>query len=467
MPPAPMPQTAHEAGSSEPSPAEEAIDSVLSELARSHPLVVLCGADDRITWVHDRDGELGTGPDGAIGRRLCELVSTSPSTASDALELESFPVRSLPGASVAIGRRRAAARDAATRMRGSAELLASILDGASDPVIAADLGGFVTFANAAAEPLLGVPARELVGRPLLSCIPPSVPLAEILSGLRTQDLGSAELTIASPDGARDVSISARPLRLPSGEPIGHVAFLRDVTAQRNAERALKAKSDELESYVGHVSHDLRTPLVSVLGFARLLREDYAAVLGHDGSRFVERIEQAGRTMEALIEDLLELARIGNVDECDSLVDPLGVIQQVIADHKPRIDAQDVEIAYPAQPPMLLCNRTRVYQLFSNLIGNALVHMGPVDAPRIEISVDADAALTRIRVNDNGVGIAPELHERIFDVCHSAGTRSDGRRSTGIGLAIVRKIAQQHGGRAWVESAPGEGATFHVTLRAAG
>ena len=114
--------------------------------------------------------------------------------------------------------------------------------------------------------------------------------------------------------------------------------------------------------------------------------------------------------------------------------------------------------------MLLCNRTRAYQLFSNLIGNAIVHMGPVPGATIRVEIDALAGEHHIRVIDNGRGIATEHHDRIFEVFATLGARPDGRKSTGIGLAIVRKIATTHGGRAWVESQPERGATFHVTLR---
>src|SRR4029453_12462250 len=119
---------------------------------------------------------------------------------------------------------------------------------------------------------------------------------------------------------------------------------------------------------------------------------------------------------------------------------------------------------PGRPPLVYCDRTRLYQVFSNLIGNAIHHMGSGDAPRVEVEVVEDEEFHRISVRDSGRGIAREHHERIFEVFQSLGARQDGSRGPGIGLAIARKIAQTHGGRAWVESEPGRGATFHVTLR---
>lgn len=347
----------------------------------------------------------------------------------------------------------------------NAGFLSSILDNAPDPIIASDLDGCVTFANAAAAELLGQPVDALVGRPVLDCLPWHADLSTLLNGRHERDLSEHDLEIPSARGERWSAVTSRRLRLSTGEVVGHVLLLRDVGERRRAERALAAKNEELESYVSHVSHDLRSPLVSVLGFARLVRRDYGSLLDTDGHRFLDRIVQAGQTMESMIEDLLEVSRIGCVDEPNTLIDPLGVIHQVITDQKHLIDKCDVQIGLPTQPSMLWCSRTRVYQIFSNLIGNALAHMGPVEAARVEVSIDDELDLHHIRVADNGKGVAPEHHEKIFEVFSTLGGRTDGRKATGVGLAIVRKIAIQHGGGAWVESPADGGTIFHVTLRA--
>ena len=356
---------------------------------------------------------------------------------------------------------------AAVEAPPTSEFLASILDNAPDPVIALDLVGAVTFANAAAAELLERPVDELIGTAIADYIPCERSRARIRDHIRRRESEGEriEFEFENVEGTRWTSVSSRPLLAPDGQVAGRVVFLRDTTERHQAARALAAKNEELESYVSHVSHDLRSPLGSLLGFARLLRDDYARALEGDGLRFLDRIEQAGHTMGALIEDLLELSRIGGADEAAHLVDPLGVIQQVISDQKPLLDESDIEIHFPQQPPMLACNRTRLYQIFSNLIGNALVHMGPVDAPRVEIAIEQDGGFHHIRVADNGRGIAAEHHDKIFQVFSTLGRRADGRKPTGVGLAIVSKIAASYGGETWVESPPSGGAVFHVTLRA--
>ena len=145
------------------------------------------------------------------------------------------------------------------------------------------------------------------------------------------------------------------------------------------------------------------------------------------------------------------------------MDPRPVLLQLQAELKPRLDAQGVSLRLPEDTPLLCCNRTRLYQIFSNLIGNALDHMGPVERPAILVEIEDEEDAHVVRVSDNGRGVDPAHHERIFEVFQSLGPRRDGRRGTGVGLAIVRKIAETQGGRAWVESEPGRGACFCVRL----
>src|SRR5690606_25069618 len=130
------------------------------------------------------------------------------------------------------------------------------------------------------------------------------------------------------------------------------------------EQQWSRRHDELEQTIRAVAHDLRSPLVSVLGFSRLLREDFGAVLGERGTHYLDRITEAGRTMETLIRELLDFARIGHGEQ-RVLIDPRQVLEQLKGELKPRLDALGATLELPAEPPLLLCDRTRLYQLFSN------------------------------------------------------------------------------------------------------
>lgn len=339
----------------------------------------------------------------------------------------------------------------------------ALLDDAPQPLLAVDEQGFVVYANPAAEELLELEPGALEGCALASLAVDAEGLETLLNAFEEQAHGEFAVTLRGRRGATvPVVARAAPGRsLDAARLRLVVALTEDV---RGSETELARRNDELEHCVNTLAHDLRSPLVALLGFSRLLRQDFGDRLDETGAHFIDRIEQAGRTMESLIHDLLELSRIGKPGERARLVDPRAVLLQLAAELKPRIDDLDVRLVLPENPPLVFCDRTRLYQVFSNLIGNALDHMGDCENRSIEVSISETPRLHQITVRDFGRGVAPEHREKIFEVFQTVGTRRrDTRRGTGMGLAIVRKIAETHRGRAWVESAPGEGAAFHVTF----
>jgi PAS domain S-box-containing protein len=363
-----------------------------------------------------------------------------------------FPEPGRPAQIIAIGR--------PTDQRTPRPASSRILEVSPDPVIAVDAQGFVTLVNPAATRLLGVSADEIEGSAvavIASEIDGMLGLAAALGGHGTSEQQLSVRRRAAAPLPVSVALARDPVMG------GGVLALRDLAAEQRMLADLVRRCDQLEHCVNTLAHDLRSPLVALLGFSRLLRQDYGDRLDDTGAHFIDRIEQAGRTMEALIHDLLELSRIGRPGEHPVLIDPRSVLAQLAAELKPRLEADAVELQLPDHPPLLYCDRTRLYQVFSNLIGNALDHMGEGARRRIAVEIAADGDLHHIRVRDSGRGVPPEHHERIFEAFQSLGSRRDGARGTGMGLAIVRKIAESRGGRAWVESRPGEGAIFHVTL----
>jgi PAS domain S-box-containing protein len=346
------------------------------------------------------------------------------------------------------------------------ESMAEVFDDSPEAVLVVDREGRLRYANPACALLVGVAADRLVGRPVAEY---AVHHDDAIASVESGTDGSpgcvlrGRLDLRRPDGElRWVSWSASPLRGSDGTGVGAVAFLRDDTDRRREEVRWTRRHDELEQAIRTVAHDLRSPLVAVLGFSRLLREDFGGVLGERGAHYLERVVEAGRTMEALIRELLDFTRIGHAGERPALVDAREVLEQLRGELKPRFDADGVELSISEQPPLVHCDRTRLYQLFSNLLGNALDHMGECEKPRITVDVREDGAWHRLTVSDNGRGIAREEQERIFEMFHTI-PREGGRKGTGIGLAIVKKIAELHGGRVCVESAPSQGAAFHVFL----
>jgi PAS domain S-box-containing protein len=462
---------------------------VVQGLARLHDSVFLLDHDGRLVWMSegfasrcdDAPRQLGRSwasllvdeaEASALGRKLAaegRLFSEPallrgragrPLPANLAAARLGSPARACP--TVVIARLRDA-DDAACAAFPSQ--LGAILDHASDGVLAVDRSHFVTWANPALGGLTGHRPPELVDRPLALLLRGGDDVERMAAALREEGPDrSREVELRRRDGRPvRVAVSASPLRLPDGGLAGAVVFLRDVGEARPFELELARKNAELEHYVESVSHDLRSPLVSLRGFTRLLREDYGERLDDKGLHFLHRIEEAGRTMENLIHELLELSRIGRGGATTCVVEPRTVLLQLQAELKPRLDAQGVKLVLPADPPPVRCDRTRLYQILSNLVGNALDHMGPRPDALVSVDIREREGAHELEVSDNGRGIAPEHHGRIFEIFQSLGSRADGRRGTGIGLAIVKKIAETQGGRVWVESTPGCGCTFRVLL----
>lgn len=468
--------------------------SVLEGLAQLHQAVFAADGQGRFLWISDAFGALrGSEPAGERGWREgrpgheyfadpSQLETIRASFTRDGYvhaapaELLACDGAHVPvlidavhvgvegGEPVLVGiARPTAEREERDRERTeSAAFLSGVLASSPAPVIAVDRRGFIHFANPAVSRLLGYAAEELLEKPVALLADSPEQLAQAILGNEPVADRATELRHAD-GGTRHVVLSASELRLGDGTTSGSVIVMHDQTAAQRAHEELERKNHELEHYVQNVTHDLRSPLVSLLGFSRLLRQEYGEGMDDTARHFLDRIEKAGHTMEALINDLLELSRIDSAQQYKAHVNVNDVLLQLQAELKPRLESQGVRLVLPASPAVVLCDRTRLYQVFSNLIGNALDYMGPVAEPEIRIEVFEDEDEHRLVVRDNGRGIEPAQRERIFELFQTVGPRADGRRGTGIGLAIVKKIAQSQGGRVWVESHPGQGADFHLTL----
>jgi signal transduction histidine kinase len=221
---------------------------------------------------------------------------------------------------------------------------------------------------------------------------------------------------------------------------------------------------EVEQFVYTVSHDLKSPLVTILGFVGVLRENCAAEMPEIMRDSVGRIERAARRMNDLIEGLLEMGRVGRLQARLEPVDVGALCRQLIADNPHRFGKRGFCVCVEGQLGTVVADRARLAEAFDNLLSNAVKYGGGVPDPRITIGSEEVDSEVRFFVRDNGPGIRPEYHQKIFGLFQRLDTQSEG---TGLGLAIVAKIMELHGGRAWVESAAGEGATFWVAFPARG
>lgn len=233
---------------------------------------------------------------------------------------------------------------------------------------------------------------------------------------------------------------------------------------RATTRALEAKTREQEATIYTMSHDLKAPLVSLHGMAELLVEDYGARLEPAARQYLDRIAANARKMRALIDELLELSRVGRDPGAPTSVD-LGAVVATVTDQLGHsLAARGAEVRVEGFLPRVLANPTRLGQVFTNLIDNAVAYTSPDRAPRVVITARAQGDCWEIRVRDNGVGIPAAFHDKIFQVFQRL---PDGKRlnpgGSGAGLAIVVRIVETHGGRIWLESAEGRGTTVFFTL----
>jgi len=235
---------------------------------------------------------------------------------------------------------------------------------------------------------------------------------------------------------------------------------------RQAEREkliseLEKKNAELERFTYTVSHDLKSPLITINGFLGQLQDDIASGNTDRIEQDSQRIHQAVDKMHQLLRELLELSRIGRLMNPPEPVAFEGLAREALVLVHGQLELRGVTVTLDPNLPVVYGDRQRLVEVLQNLVDNAANCMGEQSDPHIEIGQrgEEDGKLV-FYVKDNGIGIAPEYHERIFGLFEKLDAKTEG---TGIGLALVKRIVEFHGGRIWVESEPGKGATFYFTL----
>jgi PAS domain S-box-containing protein len=340
---------------------------------------------------------------------------------------------------------------------------------AYDVVMLADEDLRILQANDAATEVYGYTRDELLGMTLADLHDPS-----------TRDRAREEAELAKREGSRvfeakharkggtliDMEVSVRAI-----ESEGRTFLLsikRDITARKRAEEELLARAEdlarsnaELEKFAYIASHDLQEPLRMVSSYTQLLQRRYQGRLDSDADEFIAYAVDGANRMQTLIKDLLAYSRVGTqgapfspTDLETVFGDVLGALEQTIADAGATVTHDHL--------PVVSCDPTQIGRVFQNLVANA-VKFHRDEPPKVHVSArEADGEWV-LSVADNGIGVDPEYFDRIFVIFQRLRSRAD-YPGTGMGLAICKRIIDRHGGRIWVESAPGVGSTFYFTLR---
>jgi signal transduction histidine kinase len=229
--------------------------------------------------------------------------------------------------------------------------------------------------------------------------------------------------------------------------------------QANAE--LERSNEDLELFASIVSHDLHEPLRTVTGFTDVLLRRYERVLDDDGRRYAQLVVDGGRRMQRMLRGLLDVSRVRSAARPLVPTELSVVLDEVLVSLEAVIRETGALVSRGPLPPVL-GDGTQLLQVFQNLVANALKFAGP-EPPRVHVGAERDGSRVRVSVRDRGIGIDARDAERIFRIFQRAD--GNGVEGSGIGLSVVRKIVERHGGRIWVESEVGRGATFHFTLPA--
>ncbi|MBA3943350.1 MAG: PAS domain-containing sensor histidine kinase [Herpetosiphonaceae bacterium] len=229
-------------------------------------------------------------------------------------------------------------------------------------------------------------------------------------------------------------------------------------------QALEAKTDEQESFVYTVAHDLKAPLVSLQALATLLIEEYAAQLDPKAQGYLERINVNVSRMHLLMDELLELSRIGRVDVEMSCVQLDGLVQQTLEQLRDTLVARRAEVAIVGRLPVVWANPARVTQIFMHLIDNAVQYTPRERVPRIQITSADNGNSWEVVVRDNGTGIPVAFRSKIFEPFQRLPSgKALYPQGTGIGLTIVARIVAALSGKLWIDSEEGVGTALHFTL----
>lgn len=342
-----------------------------------------------------------------------------------------------------------------------------------------DVTGNILECNNTLLQTLGYRRSELIGRHYAMLLPEanrSLFPARHAELIRTGKLEVESRWIKSDGTMIDVWVTGTAVVAADGSFLHSRSVSRDVTARNaleaelqeknarlgRANEELSRKNKELDEFTYVVSHDLQEPLRTLIAFSDFLMKDYGDRLDDEGKEYVRFLVDASRRMRALISDLLSLSRAGKVTGEFTEIDMADVIETVRSDLGELIRSSGAEVTVEYPLPAVWGDRNRLGQLFANLIGNGLKYNRSTP-PSVTLGArDANPGWVTFFVTDNGIGIDPQFHAKIFQIFRRLHAR-DEYEGTGAGLAICKKIVHAHAGRIWVESEPGRGSTFLVTL----
>ncbi len=351
--------------------------------------------------------------------------------------------------------------------RGADRRFEEALEAAPSGMMVVEKTGVISFANSEAHRMFA--CRKLAGLSIEDLVPASIRGAHADLRERYQAaperraMGEGRDLIALGRDGREfpVEIGLNPISL--GGEGATLAAIVDITARKQAEAALLRSNSELEQFAYLASHDMQEPLRMVASYTQLLSERYKGQLDERADRYINYATEGAVRMQALVRDLLSYSRLSAERREPVAVNLADAVKEALAPLRDEIARTGGEILVEELPPVS-GDKAQLVRVFQNLIGNAQKFRGPAPL-RVRIRGERRGPMVVVSVEDNGIGIEPRNFERIFLMFQRLHERGK-YEGSGIGLAIVKKIVEGHGGEVWIESAPGEGAKIYLTLQGA-
>mgnify|MGYP001809785593 CR=1 FL=1 len=358
-------------------------------------------------------------------------------------------------------------------LRGSQSLIQALVNCSADAILLIDQAGLLVAGNAVLAQRLGRPVESLIGADLWSLFPSEV-ASWRREAVRGVLISGQPGRIVDRRNGRVFDNTLHPVPDADGRVTRVAVFSRDITEQTEAQARLERSiaevqrsNAELEQFAYVASHDLREPLRMISTYLSLIERRYAPAFDPEGREFLAFAREGAQRMDRLVLDLLDYARIGRRGETHIPCFLRAAIDQAVHILGPTIAAcgADLSVETSLPEPLVQADTAQMTRLLQNLISNALKYRRPDLIPQIRINCRRTDDQWRIDVADNGIGIETAYFEQIFRIFQRLHPQ-DRYEGTGIGLAICKRIVEQHGGRIWVESLPGEGSVFSFTLPAA-
>uniref|UniRef100_A0A7C4ATI1 histidine kinase n=1 Tax=Desulfomonile tiedjei TaxID=2358 RepID=A0A7C4ATI1_9BACT len=357
----------------------------------------------------------------------------------------------------------------------------SVADSAVDAIISTTSDDKIVFWNNGASNIFGYTEDEVLGKSVTMLIPPSLREAHQRGRKRFLETGIPKIIgkkvelQALAKGGREFPIELSLAVWKTKDELCFSGIIRDITERKRAQQALEdlnaqamRRTDELETLIQMVAHDLKAPVVTIGGLLRLLERKVACITAEpDVENIFRQLRLSSKTLENFLADLLDALAVEKTQNALESFELDKLLREVFDSLGDEIHVKGIEVDLTECTPVTVSgDRNRIRQVLENLIMNAVKHMGAPPHPVIKAAISEDGEEVVTTVADNGIGIPKEYHERIFDRFFRI-PKANGVKGSGLGLSIVKQIVESHGGRVWVESEEGKGASFLFSLPKAG